>query len=328
MPVSLSTDLLASHALVNFVHAEYQGAFAFLNMLSQMGFRAFNPDDLSRTQKALAVTDKWSAAALNGACILNLNWTQPNTPECKHAFSMLVELKRLLAGHAVRVVKILQNSSLQTRSEELKFLIAALAHCAYAEDNYTHGMMKFAEKYQAIDIQAHYRTLEQSSSARLDTIHFLFELYMRPEEPAPIFFQSMREEALRLAAAFKTEIHEINYLLATFAPEFTYELAEIPADQSITWESHQIGAREAGYWIAYDFDAESAQAWRISGIMHAKEAWMWRQLGFDAGDASAWSEYGIAPAIAQEWKANQFSPAQAAERINAGQLRPNPDQLP
>ena len=322
MSNSTSADLSASQALVNFLHAAYQGIFASLNMLSQMGFRAFNPDDLSRAQKALALTEVWYVATLNGTAILNLKSRQPVSTESKQAFSMLVDLKRLLSGHSARVIKILQSSTLQSRSDELKFIIAALAHGAYAEDNYLHGMIKFAERFQIHDALAHYRSLENNSSARLDTIHFLFELLMRSEEPAPVFYQGVREEALRLTGAFRTEIHEINYLLATFAPEFTFELAEIDATQAAAWRGFGISAREAGYWIAYDFDAVSAHEWMRRGVMHSKEAWLWRQLGFDPDEAQAWGEYGIAPAIAVEWREQAVTPQHAAAKINSGQLRP------
>ena len=322
MSNATSADLLASQALVNFLHAEYQGIFAFLNMLSQMGFRSFNPDDLSRAKKALALTERWIAVTSNGTAILKLAARHPVSPESKQAFTMLVDLKRLLLGHAARVIKILQSSTLQSRSEELKFIIAALAHGAYAEDNYLHGMIKFAERFQMHDALAHYRAHEGNSSARLDTIHFLFELFMRPEEPTPIFYQGVREEALRLAAAFKTEIHEINFLLATFEPEFTFELAEIIPEQAHAWRGLGVSAREAGYWIAYDFDAISAHEWAQRGVGHAKEAWLWRQLGFDPDEAREWGEYGIAPAIAAEWRAQAIAPQVAAARINSGQLRP------
>ena len=324
MPNTTSADFSASQALVNFLHAEYQGIFASLNMLSQMGFRGFNPDDLSRAQKALALTERWYLAVLNGGVILNLKQRQPVSPECKQAFAMLSELKRLLSAHCARVIKILQSSTLQSRSDELKFIIAALAHGAYAEDNYLHGLIKFAERFQAHEALAHYRTLEGDSSARLDTIHFLFELLMRSEEPAAVFYQGVREEALRLAAAFRTEIHEINFLLAVFEPEFTFELAEIGSTQAAAWRGLGISAREAGYWIAYDFDALNAHEWSKRAVVHAKEAWLWRQLGFDPDQAQAWGEYGIAPAIAIEWRSQGVSPQQAAARISAGQLRPPP----
>ena len=58
MDENLGADLELSNAVVSHLHSNLQGQFAALNILSQLGYADFNPDDVSICQSNIAYVQK------------------------------------------------------------------------------------------------------------------------------------------------------------------------------------------------------------------------------------------------------------------------------
>lgn len=319
MDENLGQDLQISHEVLNYLHACLQGGFASINMLSQLGYQDFNPDDLSRYQSNLSFMEKTLNQLWQGMPVFSLAWKIPQTQESKATMQLLTQVKNDLFAVVNRLERAFANQ--ETTEEDIKFVIGAYCRHTYTNENFIKGHIEFGRNFTMPQMVENYTPLLPQVERGIESAHLFFEIFSGEERP-PVFFQSLNEEVVFLPGAFRTNIHDINRFLATYRAPFHYGLTDIPAEQAEEWQVINVDPLVAGYWWAYSFRAQDMVNWVQNGVQAPREAFFWLCLRFTPQDASEWVKFGFPPLAAATWKQAQFGAKEAMEYIRQGITSP------
>lgn len=306
-------DVLFTNSIVGFLYAGYQGSFASYNVLSQLGFLEFNPEDLKRSERNLSKAEKWSKELLKGVPILSTQWTGPQTLEAKSAFEMLVELRKELAQVTSRVRKILAQGELSGRREDVKYLLAAFTRHVYSREHYVRGFISLGKQYRSKPLVEQYEVFIPEIERGVTAAHNLFSIFNGEESPKKEFFQGLSEECSFLPGIFRSQMHEVQILLSSYSGPFTFEKTDIPEQDYQSWVDVQILPEQAGYWHAYHVTPPEAIRWMQVGVGDPQLCWFWISQGFTPFDAGPWVERGFFPPTAKDYRARGFSADEALE---------------
>lgn len=315
MEDSFKKDVSLTHTVLNFIHAELQGAFAECNMLSQLGFHDFNPDSISQLEKDIELTERWLEELYKGVPIFSTSWEGPQTIEAKEAFQLVTEIRKELIKKSGKIKKILVEDALSEHPEDVKFLIGALTRNAYKRDHSAHGLIELAKFFQDEAAIPQFNPLVQEAQRQIEGSHLLFSIYTQDESPQPIFFKGLLDEAHFLPGAFRTYAHEALLLVHTYKKNLSYKEVEIPDADAQGWSSLSISPAYAGFWHAYLISPAQTQEWVRSAINQPGEAWFWSHLKFIPQEAASWRMYGFSPVAAATLRSQGKEPALASEEI-------------
>lgn len=322
MNEDLGRDLDISHNVLNYLNAAYQGCFAYLNMLSQLGYHEFNPDDLTRCQEDVAFVTRLTERLNQGNPVFSMIWKTAQTPDAKATIHKLTTLKSELTNLANHIEKILLNPEQFQHEENIKFLIGAYARFAYTNENYIKGFVDFGKSFTIPEIVQTYESLLPQAEQNIQAAHMFFDIYTEQETVPEVFYQSLYEEALFLPGMFRTNIHDINKFLAIYSQPFDFEHTDIPVTQSEEWRVINVDPNLAGYWHAFSFVAKDMIEWMQTGINAPRQAWFWSCLQFSPEAAHPWIQLGFGPPLAREWAAAGFTADEAVDHIKRGFTNP------
>lgn len=288
------------HGTLNFLHSQLQGAFAELNMLSQLGYHGFNPDKLVATETSLTKVEQALVEFYNGK-------------QDQDFKDMIPDIQQDLLRLAGRVRRILAESTLKDSPDDIRVLIASLARSAYTKDHLTRGILDYARFTQNRPLFEQFAASQPEIIRNLEGCHLLFSIFTEEEEPMPVFYKTLIEEGSRLPGQFRTQAHEGALLF--FAENFSFAHTDIPESDIPAWESINLPPQVAGFWHAYLISPAHASEWIQSGIPQPQEAWFWSQLGFLPIQAKPWKERGFPALVAKDFVDRGYTPEGAIEEL-------------
>ena len=285
MDENLGQDLELSHNILNYLHANFQGQFACLNLLSQLGFHEFNPDSVAECQSNISYIEKLINNLHQGIPIFSNIWKSPQTQDAKEVMLLLKYSKKELIAFASKIEKILIEP--------------------------TH-----------VDLENQYASLLPQAEKNVEAAHLFFDIYTGEAEVPAIFFRSLFEEGLFLPGVLRTTVHDFYRFSATYSGTFDYPMTDIPADEAEEWQVINIDPIRAGYWHAFTMSARDFVEWVQIGVTVPRTAWFWKCLLFEASEAAPWFRFGFQPPTAREWVTSNFTAEEAVEHINRGLTNP------
>ena len=321
MNESFLSDVLLTNSITNFLFAGWQGAFASLNILSQLGYLHFNPDDLSKIERYLSSAEKWKEDLYKGLPIFSSSWSSPQTVPAKKAFEHLVDLRSDLQQVVGKIRKILLINDLEHHPEEVRLLIAYFARQAYSRENYIRGFIDLGGSFRFKDLSESYSRVAPEAERSIEIAHAFFNLFMSEETLLPSFYRGLREECLFLPGVFQSQVHDINLLLNSYTTPITYANVGISAVDAQAWHANGINPIAAGYWMAWDFSPDEAPLWLELGVDDPKFGWFWRLMGFRPKEAFEWGRRGFAPPGARDWRDRGLTPDEAIREIQDRMLQ-------
>lgn len=318
MENNIGQDIEGTHTVLNYLYACFQGGFAAQNMLSQLGYHGFNPDDLQRSQAALGQTDRWLQQLWQGHPILSRSWLTPQTPDAKEALALLSKVRGEISQVVNKVERLVaEENNLQEDSEGVKYLIATYARFAYTNENYVKGFIEYGKVFAQKALSDTFSTMLPQAEQNIETAHMFFNIFTKEQNIHPIFFQGLREEAVMLPGALRTNMHDLNHL-SHFYTEFDFKAAQIPETEAIEWGHLQVDPITAGFWQAYDISPIEMRAWSQFGFTDPRTVWFWRSQGFQPKDAQGWFQAGFVPPQARLWREEGHSLQEAAASLAKG----------
>lgn len=315
MTSSFINDIYLTNSIVGFIYAGYQGAFAAQNILSQLGYKSFNPDDLSRVEHVLSEAEKWKEDLLRGLPIFSTTWKSPQTVSAKKAFEKLADLRKDLLQTVGKIKKILLLQDLPNCPEEVKLLIACFSRQAYARENYVSGFIEFGNAFKHQDIVNAYTPFLTEAQQAVQAAHMFYNIYTSEENLAPVFYKGLSEECSFLPGIFQAQVHDVTLLASSYNMPLSYTQLGINPDHQSEWEQIGINPVVAGYWQAWELEPAIAASWIEVGIGDPKTVWFWKNMGFAPKEAVDWFRYGFLPPNARAWRERGFAPEQAVRTI-------------
>ena len=315
MGEGLAKSIILSQTVTNFAQAALQGAFAYHNILSQLGFHDFNPDELSKVERYLSKIEVWISDLYEAVPILNADWKKPETSDAKALFECLGYLKVDLLTLAGRVKKIIFLGQVDKNPEDVKLLISAFARFAYSKENYIKGFLKFAEALNDENMINQYNSLLSEASEGINATHLFYSIFTQEEEHLPVFYRGLIEECSLLPGTLRAQAHDINVLFFSLEPEFSFSHTDIPPEQHSQWKEHSFDAKQAGYWYSWEIGVEASKKWLNIGVTDPKRAFFWKLLGFKPRDAKPWIEAGFPPPTARDFRERGLVVEEALEEI-------------
>jgi hypothetical protein len=319
-------DLVASHGVINYLNAGYQGAFAGLNMLSRLGSSAFREGDLAQVRQALEKITAWVNDLWKGNCLFCESWTKPETFAAQKALNVLQNLRPIIGETRDTIVAILQNPDWPSNFESVKFLVAAFGQYAYSRDNYIRGFVEFAKVFNQPSMAASYGQLLAAASEEVKAAHEFLNGLKVGSQPSQQFYDSLYFQSIRLPGVFATHMHDIAQLVAKYTEPMTFNLMGIDDISAGKWQQLGLGPEGSGYWQAHNMIPEEAATWLMAGIKEAAIASEWRLFGFDSQNAAPWYHRDFPAYIAAAWASEGFDPDKALELIEKGYK--NPSMIP
>jgi hypothetical protein len=322
MDENLGQDLELSQNILSYLHANFQGQFASLNLLSQLGFHNLNPDQIAECQSNISYIDKLLKNLYEGIPIFSRIWKSPQTQDSKEVLLLLKYAKKELLSFAHQVEKILIEPNLVEDQEQSRLLIGAYCRYAYTHEHYIKGFIEYAKHYTLVDLESSYSALLPQAEKNIEAAHLFFDMYTGEGDVPPIFYRSLFEEGLFLPGVFRTSVHDFNRFSATYVGPFDFEMTDIPQEEAQEWRVININALTAGYWHAFTMTARDFVEWMQVGITVPRSAWFWKCLMFESAEAAPWIRFGFQPPTAREWSNQGFSSEEAVEHINRGFTNP------
>lgn len=322
MDENLGSDLELSNSVISHLHANLQGQFASLNILSQLGLADFDPDSVSICQSNITYVEKLLDNIYQGIPVFSRIWKSPQTQDAKEVMLLLEICKKELLAYADKIEGILIEPNILEDAEQTKQLIGAYARFAYANEHYIRGHIQYSEHFTLLDAKSSYEQLLPQAEKNIEAAHLFFDIYTSEEETPAVFYRSLFEEGLFLPGVFRTTVHDFNRFLNTYRGSFDYVHTQIPEDQAQEWAVIKIPPFTAGYWHAFTLTARDFASWVQVGINSPRTAWFWKCLQFESEQAAPWIRFGFQPPLAREWALNGFNVEEAVDHIQRGFTNP------
>lgn len=319
----LSEDISYSHSVLNFLNAEYQGRFAYYNILAQLEPELDLSTDIDQSRQALTFAAEAFKKLWKNEPIFSLSWKKPETPDAEACFELLDAAFRELATLALEIRPLLQRKDFHNHSfTDLSTLVASYGRFAYGRDNFCRGLIELAKHQENHDLVENYERHLKESDDDIKVAHaFLRSARERISDPS--FFTALFSECVTLPGEFRCRAHDIRQVLSVYLGEFTYEFAGISDEERASWKDLGINPVEAGYWLSFSIGAREALSWIQKGVTSFRTAGLWRSWFFPPDIAAAWIKVGFTPPEATPWANSEIAPEKAKEYREKGVLHPS-----
>ena len=306
MNEDLGRDIEVTHNILNYLNACYQGHFACLNMLSQLGYQKFNPDDLTVCQENITFVERLLGQLHQGLPVFSMVWKIPQTADSKETLSRVSKLRLELKEISDEIEKLLMEPTLLNENENVKLLIANYTRFAYTNEHYIKGFVDYGKSFTMPEVVASYEGLLDQAEQNISAAHLFFDVFTSEEGAPDVFYTSLFEESLFLPGMFRTNVHDLSKFLYIYKTPLTFEQLEIPPEISEEWKVIKVDPDLAGYWNAFQFAASDMIDWVQAGIRQPRQAWFWNCLHFTPESAAPWIRQGFTPPLAREWLDHEF----------------------
>ena len=300
MSDNLQKDVSLTHSITNYLSAQFRGQLAFLKALTQLSHSVSLQNDIKTIERDLSYINRWNKELTSGMPIFSVSWKVAETGEAQQAFVLLKKIKSEIKNLSTKLDTIIQKDRPFEMLEDLKFSIACNVRYAYTRENFIKGFMEFAASLSLEELHNRYKSELQQAGQDIQKATALFKELKQQGRPEADKLSELEQTLKVIAAITRSYMHDINFMLAIYAPSFTFENAEFSETEASAWQNLNFTANEAGYWRAYTFDAEKAVEWFNVGIQDPCSAFVWQLNGFEPLSAIAWWNLGIDAKSAKE----------------------------
>ena len=314
----LNKDIHLSAEFVTLLRAGFYSQILFSEALARLESTLLPDNYLDIAHKAFDKIDVWLKDISNNLPIFSTSWSSPETFDAISAVSYLRDLKRDLEWLIPYVEDALRIPNLPQEREAVKLLAATCLRSAATRNAYVETLSAVFSQLKALDLAEQVRLELPAAGEYFDVAHIIVDTFSTKGAYSDDLCEKLRTEALLSPGDFRSNIHDANILLNVYSKEFTYEMAEIPADEAAPWIDNRIPAVAAGYWRAYEFTPEDFLEWRGLGISGAPIAANWRRAQFEPREAIEWIKQGLAPGISTIWRNAGFTPERALAMLDRG----------
>ena len=285
-------NLEISHAFVNAVLAGFEGKLAGTGIEARLADRPPDPDEIQTLKAVLGELRKWDSETWKGDAMLAREGAADPSADAPILLELMDELHADLVALVPRVEEALARPA---GTEPMALLAASLIRNAYTREHTVKGLLAWADAVGPDETAAHYRGLLSVCVDQVDVAHGFLKEFGQPGTPQA----ELRDEALSLPGAFRSQIHALCVLIGRRRGVSYYQIASIADADVETWQAAGMDAETAGHWSAFEFTASDAQAWFDAGWTDPATAAGWRLRGFEVADALDWHGRGCDAARAK-----------------------------
>lgn len=299
MAAPVTDDVILSHAYLNLIHAGFQGNFVFINALAQAGYDG--PPPLMAQAKEIAEALDWVKGLmeklwLGEPAVLHGNEDPSGLSEVVEKFlGMLKEDNgRCLKAFAHNLNVLCKEP---TRSSAC-VAAALLAGQAYQRQHFINGLVLYGEKFGLADVADRWRQRTLLCQQDVALAHGYLGRLIQGPYPEGRFFFDLWNECVNLSGLLNSQHNDMLEVEGMRRGGYTFERAQLPAEDIEGWKRLGLGPSLAGHWYAFGLRPPEAALWISEGFADAALIGAWRVRGFPLPEAKQLSASGLGPAKA------------------------------
>jgi hypothetical protein len=278
-------NLEISHACVNAVQAGFEGKLAGTGIEARLADRPPDPDEVQTLKAVLGELRQWSSQVWAGEALLAREGAADPSPDAPILLELMDELHADLVALVPEVEEALDRPA---GTEAMALLASCLIRNAYTREHAVKGMLAWADAVGSEETAVHYRGLLPVCVDQVETAHGFLSEFGQPGTPQA----ELRDEALMLPGAFRSQIHGLCVLIGHRRGVTHYHNSGISESEIAKWQEANLDAEAAGHWFSFGFDAAAAQAWFDAGWTDPATAAAWHLRDFTVEEALDWHGRG------------------------------------
>ena len=278
MSGTASFEISLTHAVLNTLHAGYQGKFTALNMLAQLKHPGVSADHLTRSRAACSLIDRWNKKLWAGTPLLAKDGAEEVDKDAAAIWNLFRELKEELVFLGKQIADIHAKGGPGADNDAPKMLVAGVARFSYSREFYMKGLIRFGEVFGPQEVADQWRETLSGCEGEISRVHDLFNAVYSSVAIEDYVRRELHDEALRLPSVFLSQCHDMSQVQALAKAGLTFELTQIDARQVRAWKAIGMGPKQAGYWHAHGIAPAEVQGWIDNGIKLAAAAGAWHAL--------------------------------------------------
>lgn len=320
--ITTREDLSLTHTITNYLNSVYQGKFAALNILSQLGYEKLNQQELMNTRSIVNTISEWNSALWRRTPLFYSSWSEPQTAQAHQALKFLSVIKIELTKLADLIEEVCRNNT-KLSPEQLQLLVGSFGRFAYSRDNYIRGFLEYGKVFNVKSVVKAYEPFLPEVTEEIRYAHMFLNTLKQSKEPDEAFYLTLKEHAIKLPGTFRAQNHDITILLSIYAKGLSYSSAGFSHQEADYWKAVGIGPVQAGYWNSQGFLPEEAARWLNAGCPDHWVAAEWKQQGFTAQNVLEWVELGLTAFQAKRWKTAGYKAPRVQEFLQQGITDPH-----
>lgn len=272
---------------------------------------------------------EWFSGLLRGEILIASDWTSLETFEAQNAIGMLAKLKPGLKEAAKKVSELLIDKN-KINSEDAKLLFSNLTRSSYAREIYLRGFILYGEAFNNPEIVNSHQAMLPAAIDHTQLISRGVSIFRDAGFDLSIlgegFISTLFGGCDELAAIFRTHVQDINLLCCNYNGGLNYGNLDFDKDEASQWLLAGVAPNIAGYWRAYDFEAQEALQWLSIAVGNPAEARAWKSQKLNVATIKPWKELGFSLNLAMPWVLAGYQAQTAKEQIEKGILTPPPQE--
>jgi hypothetical protein len=285
-------NLEISHAFVNAVQAGFEGKLAGTGIEARLADRAPDAEEIQTLKAVLGELRRWSSEIWEGDPMLGREGAAHPSPDAPILLELMDELHADLVALVPEVEEALARPA---GTDAMALLAGGLIRNAYTREHSVKGLLAWADAVGPEEVATHFRGLLPVCVDQVETAHRFVSEFGQPGTPQA----ELRDEALTLPGAFRSQIHGLSVLIGKRRGVAFYHPCGIPESEVPKWQEADLDAEAAGHWFAYEFSATEARTWFEAGWTDPVIAASWRLRDFDVEEALEWHSRGCDAARAK-----------------------------
>jgi hypothetical protein len=278
-------NLEISHAFVNAVQAGFEGKLAGTGIEARLADHPPDPDEVQTLKAVLGELRRWNTQVWGGEALLAREGAADPSPDAPILLELMDELHADLVALVPRLDEALARPA---GTEPMALLAASLIRNAYTREHTVKGLLAWTDAVGSEESATHYRGLLPVCVDQVETAHRFLAEFGQPGTPQA----ELRDEALTLPGAFRSQIHGLCVLIGKRRGVAHYHNSGITEGEVPDWQAAELDAEAAGHWHAYGFSAREAREWFEAGWTDPATAAGWQLRGFAVDEALHWHGRG------------------------------------
>jgi hypothetical protein len=307
-----------NHQILINLKSAFQGKYAELNILSQIGTNIELKDEIEHTALILQNIERWQANLNQGILVYGDDVNELDLEASKTCFQLFEYLSKELEEKAFKIKKIQSSTEPHTPYNEIVELIANLSRFVYCIESFLvmqkEFRINFSEKKETEDLDE----LIKNYRNMFLVIDEFVQASKKLDEQGERFYSLLKYHSRLIAGFYRAHVHECKVLMLGSRGFLSYKDANFYKAEAIEWEKFKFSATEAGYWRAYEINPGDAREWMALGMSQAIDAASWLTSGFTPLTAKQWLDVWFTPILALTWTLGGYSPREAALFVRKG----------
>lgn len=307
-----------NHQLLINLKSAFQGKYAELSILAQIGSNIDLADEIEHTALILENIERWQTNLHQGILVYGDDVNELDLEASKTCFQLFEYLTKELEEKAYKIKKIQSSTEPHTPYNEIVELIANFARFTYCIESFLvmqkELRINFSDDKKTEDLDE----LIQNYRHMFSVIDEFIQASKKLDEQGQRFYDLLKYHSRLIAGFYRSHVHECKVLMLGANRFLSFKDANFYKAEAIEWEKFKFNATEAGYWRAYEINPKDARAWMSLGIVQAIDAASWVTSGFTPLTSKQWLDVWFTPILAHHWTLAGYSPRDASLFVRKG----------